>query len=442
MKPGLLLRLEAGFVLAGCIALYAMQHDNWVVFAVLFLAPDLAILAYNAGVRVGATVYNAAHTYLGPFILFIFPATRPYALIWGAHIALDRLLGFGLKYPTNFKDTHFQRLAVLLCLMVPGRAQAQGWPIKTREHVDLWLTAFAELSEDTAAKVPIYRRSYLDQLALAQNQQGVLTALDSVHDGLQARWDATPKLAEARSLALDAGTWEELHGAIDLYLNPPTDKKKKSKSPPPDVESRLGDYFSSPQDREWLLNLDHGLEGARQQFYHGWWVAEERRRRPILYAADSLWRLTEPKLDRFLTATHQPTGEIILSLPVDGEGVTFKEAAGRTSLAAPFPDSIGDVAQVIYVFAHVAARAAAADAITAATTVGERRNGGVGDRYAEALAIQGGYMLLSKAAPELADGYAKYYLRTSPAAHDLAAAFPLPDAIRDALSHQIDLELK
>jgi hypothetical protein len=439
MKPGLLLRLEAAFVLAGCIALYAMRHDSWGLFAVLFLAPDLAILAYKAGVRVGAPVYNAVHTYVGPFILFIFPVTRPYALIWGAHIALDRLLGFGLKYPTNFKDTHLQRLAILFCVFVPGRSDAQ-WPIKTREHVDLWLTAFAELSTDTTDKVPVYRRDYLDQLALAQNQQSILTSLDSVHDGLQAHWDQAPKLAGARALALDAGTWEEMQSAIDLYLNPPTDKKH-SKAVIPDVESHLADYFSTPGDRDWLRELDHGLQGARQQFYHGWWVAEERRRRPILVATDSLWRLTEPKLDRFLAATHQTTGEIILAMPVDGAGVTFKEPSGRTSLAVPFPDSAADAVQVIYVFAQVAARAVAADAIAAGTTVAERR-AGTGDRYAEALAIRGGYMLLAKAAPELAEGYARYYLRTSPAGRDLAAAFPLPDAIRDALSRQIDLELK
>jgi hypothetical protein len=321
-----------------------------------------------------------------------------------------------------------------------GRVRAQ-WPIKTREHVDLWLTAFSELSEDTSAKVPIYRRSYIDQLSLAQNQQSVLTALDSVHDGLQARWDQSPKLANARVLALDAGTWDELHSGINLFLNPPTDKKR-SKTPPPDVESRLPDYFSTPEDREWLLNLDHGLQGARTQFYHQWWVAEQLRRRPILAATDSLWRLTEPKLDRFLTATHQTAGEIILSLPVDGEGVTFKETNGRTSLAVPFPDSIPDAPQVIYVFAHVAARAVAADALAAATTVAERRNSGVADRYAQALSIRGGYLLLQKAVPELAAGYARYYLRTSPPGRDLEAAFPLPDAIRDALSRQIDLELK
>jgi hypothetical protein len=33
-----------------------------------------------------------------------------YALIWTAHIGVDRLLGFGLKYPTRFQDTHLQRI--------------------------------------------------------------------------------------------------------------------------------------------------------------------------------------------------------------------------------------------------------------------------------------------------------------------------------------------
>jgi hypothetical protein len=76
----------------------------------------------------------------------------------------------------------------------------------------------------------------------------------------------------------------------------------------------------------------------------------------------------------------------------------------------------------------------------------ERRNG-IGDRYAEALGVRGGYMLLAKAAPELAAGYARYYLRGFPlsgtdADAALNVVFPLPNGIRDALSHQIDLNLK
>jgi hypothetical protein len=33
-----------------------------------------------------------------------------FALIWLAHIGLDRTLGYGLKYPTFFEDTHLQRV--------------------------------------------------------------------------------------------------------------------------------------------------------------------------------------------------------------------------------------------------------------------------------------------------------------------------------------------
>jgi hypothetical protein len=31
-------------------------------------------------------------------------------LIWIAHIGVDRALGYGLKYPSSFKDTHLQRV--------------------------------------------------------------------------------------------------------------------------------------------------------------------------------------------------------------------------------------------------------------------------------------------------------------------------------------------
>jgi hypothetical protein len=32
------------------------------------------------------------------------------ALIWLAHIGMDRMLGYGLKYSGGFKDTHLGRL--------------------------------------------------------------------------------------------------------------------------------------------------------------------------------------------------------------------------------------------------------------------------------------------------------------------------------------------
>jgi len=71
---------------------------------------------YAAGPRIGAAVYNLFHTLLGPAVLAIgFYAglaewMLPVALIWLAHIAADRLLGYGLKLPTGFRDTHLGRI--------------------------------------------------------------------------------------------------------------------------------------------------------------------------------------------------------------------------------------------------------------------------------------------------------------------------------------------
>lgn len=113
-RPTILLRLEGVAVFALAALLYRELGAGWLMFALLFLVPDLSITAYLAGHRVGAIVYNAVHTYFFPALLygFGFATARPgamiVALVWGAHIGVDRLLGFGLKYPTGFRNTHLQ----------------------------------------------------------------------------------------------------------------------------------------------------------------------------------------------------------------------------------------------------------------------------------------------------------------------------------------------
>lgn len=105
------LRLEGGgvFVLS-IIAYLLIGGPGWLWF--LILLPDLAFFAYRFGPRSGARVYNLAHTYLVPLLLGLLgwltglPALYSVALIWTAHISADRLLGYGLKYPTAFGDTH------------------------------------------------------------------------------------------------------------------------------------------------------------------------------------------------------------------------------------------------------------------------------------------------------------------------------------------------
>jgi len=112
----LLLRLEGAAVFAAALALYAHGGFSWLLFAALFLAPDLTMLAYLAGPRAGAAAYNAAHVYMLPLALLVVgfsagaPAAMAGALIWIAHIGFDRALGYGLKYATGFGDTHLGRI--------------------------------------------------------------------------------------------------------------------------------------------------------------------------------------------------------------------------------------------------------------------------------------------------------------------------------------------
>ena len=104
------LRLEGLAVLALALLVFARGGHSWMLLAVLFLAPDLSFLAYLAGPRVGAMVYNAAHSHVGPVVAAAAALLtgRPpvLACIWSAHIGFDRMLGYGLKYPTAFRDTH------------------------------------------------------------------------------------------------------------------------------------------------------------------------------------------------------------------------------------------------------------------------------------------------------------------------------------------------
>jgi hypothetical protein len=112
MTPRPLLHLEGAAVFALSLLAFHWGRSSWLQFALLFLAPDLAMFGYLANARVGAICYNAVHTYVVPLALAGYAlatghgAILAVALIWIAHIGLDRMLGFGLKYPTRFKDTH------------------------------------------------------------------------------------------------------------------------------------------------------------------------------------------------------------------------------------------------------------------------------------------------------------------------------------------------
>jgi hypothetical protein len=114
--PRRLLHLEGLAVLAAALALYFDAGYGWVLLLALFLAPDLSMVGYVGGPAVGALTYNAVHTSVGPIALALVGVlgdaeiATQVALVWLAHIGLDRLLGYGLKYPSGFKPTHLQRV--------------------------------------------------------------------------------------------------------------------------------------------------------------------------------------------------------------------------------------------------------------------------------------------------------------------------------------------
>ncbi len=114
-----LLRLEGLALLIGMTLLYYIWDGSWWVYVLLFFVPDISFAAYLSGPRVGALVYNAAHSYLGPMAMMTggfataSPLVLSIAMIWLAHIGFDRALGYCLKYASGFTDTHLGRIGKL-----------------------------------------------------------------------------------------------------------------------------------------------------------------------------------------------------------------------------------------------------------------------------------------------------------------------------------------
>ena len=111
-KPIALLKLEGLAVLILSLVIYRQLALPWPLFWWTVLLPDLALVAYFINPRIGAIAYNLTHAKLLPCLLAVVAITEhspmllALALIWFAHISIDRLLGYGLKYPASFRHTH------------------------------------------------------------------------------------------------------------------------------------------------------------------------------------------------------------------------------------------------------------------------------------------------------------------------------------------------
>lgn len=114
--PRMILMAEGFALFALCLYAYGKLGYSWWLFGALILAPDLGMIGYLRNAKLGAQLYNALHMTAVPIAVGVWayawsePLVQAIALIWLAHIGMDRMLGYGLKYETAFQDTHLGRI--------------------------------------------------------------------------------------------------------------------------------------------------------------------------------------------------------------------------------------------------------------------------------------------------------------------------------------------
>jgi len=106
------LKVEELFMFGLGIYLFSVLPYQWWWFLVLILAPDIGMVGYLIGNKAGAFMYNMFHhkgAAIAVYLIGIYlssPILQLIGVILFAHSAMDRILGYGLKYNKGFKFTH------------------------------------------------------------------------------------------------------------------------------------------------------------------------------------------------------------------------------------------------------------------------------------------------------------------------------------------------
>jgi hypothetical protein len=328
----------------------------------------------------------------------------------------------------------------------PPTDPATAWPIRSFEHIDLWLHGFAMLTQDTT-HVPFFERGYRDSMVAIRRQRNAYTALDANREQLSARFTANPALNNAQFAIIFFQSFDELSRAADLYLRADGSVAAIQDPSQRTLAQYLYPYFRSIADREWLRLFMQSLQDERTRFYTAYWNGERNNRNAALNALETMWTQTyRAKFQRFLTNTRQGDGTFLVSMPLNGEGRTITSAEGN-AVTTTFPRTAARAGEAIYVFAHEIVGSVVEVAIGDNLTPTQVR-AGEREKHVSNAAVRGGALLLEKVAPELLTGYMQYYLRSARAtvptgdpAAAFAGAYPLPDAIRDGIRRQIDAVL-
>lgn len=112
LAPVPLQRLEGAILLIPSVVGFAASDWSWWWFAGLLLVPDISMVGYLLRPSTGAAVYNLGHSLIGPALLFAWwwydgsVWAIAFGSIWLAHIGMDRMFGYGLKFSDGFNHTH------------------------------------------------------------------------------------------------------------------------------------------------------------------------------------------------------------------------------------------------------------------------------------------------------------------------------------------------
>ena len=113
---GDLIRLENTFVFITAVIVYFMFGFSVWLFLIFLLVPDVFMLGYLLNNKIGSYVYNIGHSYIIPILITLLYLAigenllLGIALIWLAHISMDRAIGYGLKYASGFDKTTIQKV--------------------------------------------------------------------------------------------------------------------------------------------------------------------------------------------------------------------------------------------------------------------------------------------------------------------------------------------
>ncbi len=331
-----------------------------------------------------------------------------------------------------------------------GGAQQQprpeeNWPIKTRYQLDLWLHGYAMVQQDTTL-VPYFERGYRDRIMAAKNKANAYTDLDRYASQLRAQMGSSQTIVGGQFLPLYFDSWDEMRTAIDTFLVSKGNVRATQNPMAQRMIAVFASSYATAADRQWLETFVKALDDESQRFYQSYWNQQQRERSGVMVALDSLWpKVYLPKFRAYLNNTRQNDGEILLSLPLDGEGRTITSSPSSNSVAVAFPEKEADALDAIYVFTHEVVGTLAAQVIADNTTPVEKQNG-VAAGYASPAAVRGGVIVLKRIAPELVTGYERYYLRSAnasftPGAEEatMARVFPLPQSILYGMTRQLEI---